>query len=38
MVFEEYMNKKNFVTWVNVKLFLFKVLKVIYAPSHPDYG
>jgi hypothetical protein len=34
--FEEYINLKNVVIYGVVEFYLFKVLGVIYAPSHPD--
>jgi hypothetical protein len=36
MFFEEYINFFLNVTSGVVELYLFKVLGVIYAPSHPD--
>ncbi len=36
--FEEYINLKFFITKAIAELYLFKVSKVIYAPSRPDKG
>ncbi len=36
MFFEKYIILKIFVTEGFVELYLFKVLEVIYTPSHPE--